>query len=88
MRFRSLRQLFDDARRPKIEAFIKNLQKLVDLSLPRARTGEINLFLAAMRAILWELHEPFRNCETRINKKRPRIYLSHIDELIAAFGLH
>lgn len=46
------RKLFDDAQRPKIEAFIKKLRELTEY---RARADEINLFLAAMRAILWEL---------------------------------
>lgn len=40
------RKLFDDAQRPKIETFIKNLRELAWFSASRA--GEINLFLAAM----------------------------------------
>jgi len=46
------RKLFNDAQRPKIEAFIKKLRELAGY---RARADEINLFLAAMRAILKEL---------------------------------
>lgn len=82
------RKLFDDAQCSKIEAFIKNLRKLVGF---RARTSEINLFLAAMRAILWELaRTTVVSCssETRINKKSFPELPSHIDKSITSFNLY
>lgn len=80
------RKLFDDAQRPKIEAFIKKLQELARYRA-RARTKLI-CFLPQCERYYGNWREPksFRSCETPINKKR--LQIPQIDESITAFDLH